>query len=82
MKIYKGKTKKYRIIEVMYSNNDTEYFIQWKGCSWYNIFWFGGGDKHPFNRFCSFIEAEKSIVYKISADIKKHALKNYTQKCM
>ena len=80
MKIYEGKTKKYRIMERKYSNGDKEYFIQWKGYSWYNIFWFGY--LYSLNSFYSHEKAEEQVMCCINVNIRKYEHKNYVQKSM
>jgi hypothetical protein len=69
--IYNGITKKYRIIERIFYDGITEYYIQWKYRSWYGLVWNGKcagfdrlspiNDPRQFNMFYSIIAAEQYI---------------------
>ena len=82
MKIYEGKTKKYRIRERSYynSNEYKMYYIQWMGKSWFDFFWFG--DLFGLNSFNTFGEAEEQVKRCVSANITKYNHNRYVDRVL
>jgi hypothetical protein len=76
MTIYRSKTKKYRIKEKTFSNNISEYTVEWKYLAWFGIFW------NEDNYFRSFNMAKELINSNIEIDNMIYDRKYFTEKIL
>ncbi len=66
MKVYHGKSKKYRIKKRIYSTGDIDYYIQWKYYAQYGLIWWG--KYTDYNSFSTITETEQRIQTLITLD--------------